>query len=336
MTGFPLFPEEASTVAGRVDGLYFFLIAVSLFFGLLIATLLVVFAIRYRRRSDDERPAAIQGSLALELTWTLIPAAILLFVFLWSADVFFTIHRVPRDAMEIYVVGKRWMWKVQHLTGQREMNELHVPVGVPVKLTLTSEDVIHSFFVPAFRMKKDAVPGRYNTIWFQATRPGRYHLFCAEYCGKNHSRMIGWVTVMEPADFQAWLGGGRSSAVSPAAAGRRLFQELACITCHREGAEGRGPRLEGLFGKTVKLASGDTVTADQAYIRESIVNPTARVVAGYQPIMPTFQGLVSEEGLIQLITYIQSLEAPEEKAPLPGAGAGPVASSDLAPPVRRP
>src|SRR5262245_16238936 len=183
------FPEAASTTAGSVDALYLFLIAVSVFFGVLIATLLAVFAVKFRRRSDDERPAEIHGSLPLELAWTLIPAGIVLVIFLWSAEVFFTLHRVPKDSMQIHVVGKRWMWKIQHMTGQREISELHVPVGVPVKLTLTSEDVIHSFFVPAFRIKKDAVPGRYNTIWFQATKPGKYHLFCAEYCGTKHSGM---------------------------------------------------------------------------------------------------------------------------------------------------
>jgi cytochrome c oxidase subunit 2 len=310
------FPEAASTTAGSVDGLYFFLIAVSVFFGLLIAALLAVFAVKYRRRSDDERPAEIHGSLPLELAWTLIPSGIVLIIFLWSAEVFFTLHRVPKDAMQIHVVGKRWMWKIQHMTGQREISELHVPVGVPIKLTLTSEDVIHSFFVPAFRIKKDAVPGRYTTIWFQATKPGRYHLFCAEYCGTKHSGMIGWVYVMEPAMFQAWLQGGVSGG-SLASAGERLFNDLACITCHRQDTGARGPALDGLFGKPVKLANGNVVTADEGYLRESIVQPSAKVVAGYQPIMPTFQGLVTEEQIVQLIAYIQTLGA----AAQPAAGA---------------
>jgi cytochrome c oxidase subunit 2 len=306
------FPEQASTVAGRVDALYFFLVAISLFFGTLIAALLVVFAIRYRRRSESERPEPIHGSLALELTWTLIPAGIVLIIFLWSAELFFSLSRVPKEAMEIGVVGKRWMWKLQHMTGQREINELHVPVGVPVKLTLTSEDVIHSFYIPAFRVKKDVLPGRYTTLWFQATRPGRYHLFCAEYCGTKHSAMIGSVVVMEPAGFQAWLSGG-AAGVSLASAGQKLFQDLACITCHRADSGARGPDLEGLFGKPVKLASGETVTADEAYVRESIVAPGAKIVAGYQPIMPTFQGLVSEEGMMQLIAYMQTLKPPQKR-----------------------
>jgi cytochrome c oxidase subunit II len=322
-SGFPLFPEQASTHAGRVDALYFFLIALTAFFSLLIGFMVVGFAIRYRRRSPDDRPPAIYGSLALELTWTLIPLAIVVVIFFWSADVYLSLSRVPKDAIEVHVVGKRWMWKVQHMTGQREINELHVPVGVPVKLTLTSEDVIHSFFIPAFRVKKDALPARYTTVWFQATRPGRYHLFCAEYCGTRHSNMIGWIEVMEPAAFQAWLAGG-ASGVSLASAGEKLFQDLACVTCHKADSGARGPALDGLFGRPVALVDGGTVNADETYIRESIVAPSAKVVAGYQPIMPTFQGLVSEEQLIQLVAYVRSLKA---KGPAPAATPAPVAAA---------
>jgi cytochrome c oxidase subunit II len=319
-TGLPLFPEQASTMAGRVDALYLFLIAISVFFGTLIATLVVTFAVKFRRRSRDERPPPIHGSTALELAWTLIPLGIVMVIFLWGAEVFFAMARVPPGTMNVYVVGKRWMWKTQHMTGQREINELHVPVGVPVKLTLTSEDVIHSFFVPAFRIKKDVVPGRYVTAWFQATRAGKYHLFCAEYCGTKHSGMIGSVTVMEPAAFQSWLSGG-ATGTSLAAAGEKLFTDLACVTCHRGDTEARGPRLEGLFGRPVSLANGERVVADEAYVRESIVNPTAKIVAGFQPVMPAYQGLVSEEGLMQLVAYIESLSGP---APAPtGAAASP-------------
>jgi cytochrome c oxidase subunit II len=315
---FPVFPEQASTVASRVDALYIFLLALSAFFSILIFTAVIVFAVRYRRRSEAERPPAILGSIALELVWSLIPLAICGVIFVWSLDVFFAINRVPPQAMDIYVVGKRWMWKAQHLTGQREINELHVPVGVPVRLTLTSEDVIHSFFVPAFRVKKDAVPGRYTTLWFEATRPGTYHLFCAEYCGTKHSAMIGSVTVMEPAAFQSWLSGG-ASGVSLATAGERRFQELGCVTCHRAGEGQRGPALEGLFGKPVKLVGGGAVTADETYIRESIVTPSARVVEGYQPVMPTYQGLVDEEGLMQLVAYVRSLGTQPAAGGQPGA-----------------
>jgi cytochrome c oxidase subunit II len=318
-SGFPLFPERASTMAGEVDQLYFFLIAISLVFGTLIATLLVVFAVRFRRRSETEVPRPIHGSKALEATWTAIPLGIVLLLFLWASHLYVSMNRVPPGAMEIYVVGKRWMWKVQHPTGQREINALHVPVGLPVKLTLTSEDVIHSFYVPAFRMKKDAVPGRYNTAWFQATTPGTYHLFCAEYCGTKHSQMIGAVTVMEPAAFQAWLAGG-APVTSLASAGEKLFGDLACTTCHRSDDPNRGPRLEGLFGRKVALANGESLIADEEYVRESIMNPAGKVVQGYQPIMPTYQGLVNEERLMELVAYIRTLASVETTASPPPPG----------------
>jgi cytochrome c oxidase subunit 2 len=211
------------------------------------------------------------------------------------------------------------MWKVQHMDGQREINELHIPVGRPVKLTMGSEDVIHSFYIPAFRVKADVIPGRYNTLWFTATKAGRYHLFCAEYCGTKHSGMIGWIVAMEPTDFQAWLSGGRAED-SPVAAGDKLFQDLACSTCHRTDSQGRGPMLTNLFGKPVELQGGGTAVADEAYIRESIVNPQAKVVAGFQPIMPTFQGLVTEEQLLQLIAYVRSLS---QQAPAPAGTSAP-------------
>ncbi len=306
-SGFPLFPEEASTLAAKVDLLYLFLVAVALVFSMGIAAVLIVFAIKYRRRSDTERPPEIHGSLALELAWSIVPFFIVVVMFVWGATLFFSMNRPPDNAIEIQVVGKRWMWKLQHMTGQREINELHVPAGRPVKLTLTSEDVIHSFFVPAFRMKKDAVPGRYNVSWFQATKPGRYHLFCAEYCGTQHSRMIGSVVVMDPADFQTWLQGG-PAPTSPVEAGQRLFTELNCDTCHRPDSQGRGPVLDGLAGATVKLQGGASVTADEAYLRESILVPAAKITEGYQPIMPTYQGQVSEEAVLQLIAFIQSLK----------------------------
>jgi cytochrome c oxidase subunit 2 len=213
------------------------------------------------------------------------------------------------------------MWKFQHVTGQREINELHVPAGRPVKLIIGSEDVIHSVYVPAFRVKMDAVPGRTTTLWFDAKKPGRYHLFCAEYCGMKHSGMIGSVIVMEPAAFQAWLAGGAATG-SMADAGQKLFTDLACVTCHREDSTGRGPTLRGLFASTVKLQTGSTVKADENYIRESILNPQAKVVEGYQPLMPTFQGLVSEEQLMQLTAYVKSLGTPGAAAPAAASQAG--------------
>jgi cytochrome c oxidase subunit 2 len=308
MPGPPLFPESASTIAPRVDALYFFLLAVSAFFGLLIAGLIVYFALKFHRREPDEVGANIHGSMALELGWTVIPFLITMVIFVWGASVYFAMARPPQETLNIYVVGKQWMWKFQHLDGQREINELHVPVGRAVKLITTSEDVIHDFFVPAFRVKADVIPGRYVNIWFQATKPGRYRLFCAEYCGTKHSGMIGEVVAMEPSEYQAWLGGGAAEG-SLASAGAKLFQDLACNTCHRPDAQGRGPVLEGLFGKTVTLQSGETVTVDEAYVRESILQPAAKVTAGFQPIMPTFQGLVTEEQLLELVEYVKSLQA---------------------------
>jgi cytochrome c oxidase subunit 2 len=217
----------------------------------------------------------------------------------------------------VFVVGKQWMWKVQHMDGQREINELHVPVGRPVKLIMGSEDVIHSFYIPAFRVKADVIPGRYNVLWFQASEPGRYHLFCAEYCGTKHSGMIGSVVALEPHEFQAWLSGGPVTD-SPVAAGEKLFQSLACNTCHVAGGQGKGPLLNNVFGHEVVLQSGEKVIADEAYIRESIVMPMAKVVAGYPPIMPPFQGMVTEEQLLQLIAYVKSLSTPGGAPAAPG------------------
>jgi cytochrome c oxidase subunit 2 len=307
-SGFSLFPEQASTMAGRVDALYFALVGISAFFSVLIAGLIVYFAIKYRRRSPDSVGVGIHGSLALELAWSGLPFLITMGVFVWGASVFFAMSRPPDETLNIYVVGKQWMWKFQHLDGQREINELHVPVGRPVKMIMTSEDVIHDFFVPAFRVKADVIPGRYTSIWFQPTKPGRFHLFCAEYCGTRHSGMIGQVVVMDPSEYQTWLSGG-SPEGSLASAGAKLFADLACNTCHRPDAQGRGPVLEGLFGNTVTLQSGETITVDEAYVRESILTPSARIAAGFQPIMPTFQGIVTEEQLLELIEYVKSLKA---------------------------
>jgi cytochrome c oxidase subunit 2 len=310
----PLFPEQASTVALDVDHLLYYLLSVTVFFTVLIFFCVVYFAIKYRRRSEAELPPQEKhGGLTLEITWSVIPLILAMVMFAWGASVYMTLSRPPDDSLQIYAVGKQWMWKLQHLEGQREINELHIPMGRPVKLTMTSQDVIHSFFVPAFRAKFDVLPGRYTTIWFHPTKPGKYHLFCAEYCGTKHSGMIGWVYVLEPTDYQAWLSGGGAEG-SLASQGMKLFQDLACGNCHHLEDQGRCPNLTGVFGSQVLLTNGETVVANETYIRESILNPTAKVVAGFQPIMPTFQGLVTEEGLLQLIEYIKSL------GPKPGAG----------------
>jgi len=342
-SGFSLFPERASTFAGRVDALYYFLTAVSVFFTILIAGLVIYFAVKYRRRSDSEYPEPIAGSVLMELTWVIVPLGIAMIMFFWGASVYFSLSRPPKDALEVYGIGKQWMWKFQHPEGQREINELHVPVGRAIRLIMTSQDVIHSFYVPAFRVKADVLPGRYITTWFEATKPGQYHLFCAEYCGTQHSGMIGRVVVMEPVQYQAWLSGTTEESVasvgapgaaaqelpspaeeggvpegSLAAEGQKLFQDLGCSTCHKVGSQGRGPVLTGLYGKQVQLQGGGTVVADENYLRESILNPGAKVVAGFRPIMPPFEGRISEEELLKLISYIKSLGTQEAPAP-PGA-----------------
>jgi cytochrome c oxidase subunit II len=314
----PLFPGTASELAREVDLLYFAWAAISVFFTLLIAGLILYFMVKYRRRSPGEIGKPEHANVPLEIAWSVIPLAINLVMFGWGAKVFFDLYRPPADAIEYFAVGKQWMWKFQHPEGNREINELHVPVGQPVKLTMTSEDVIHSLFVPAFRTKADVMPGRYTSIWFRADRPGTYHLFCTEYCGAEHSQMIGSVVVLEPTAYEEWLSGvqpGQSTAVS----GAQLFQSLACDTCHRPGADtggagaagagriARAPSLDGLYGRQVALADGRQVLADETYIRESILNPMAKLVAGWEPVMPTFQGQVTEEQLVQLLAYVKSL-----------------------------
>jgi len=322
----PLVPDSASTLSWKVDALYFYLSGVTLFFTLLISGMLIFFVIRYRRRTPYEIPRPIAGSHKLETLWTIIPFLIAMTMFGWGARLYFEQYKPPQNAIEVYVVGKQWMWKLQHATGQREINELHVPVGRKIKLIMTSEDVIHDFFVPAFRTKADVVPGRYTTLWFEATTPGKYHLFCAEYCGMNHSGMTGSVYVMEPREFDNWLA-GNVGTTTPAAAGQQLFQTLGCASCHGANGEGgRGPTLAGLLGRPTPLEGGQTVKPDEAYIRESILNPGAKIVAGFQPIMPTFQGQVTEDQLVQLIAFIKSLSPGATATPSGSPAAAPAAS----------
>ena len=314
MSDFPLFPAQASTIAWQVDALYAFLLVLTVVFCLLVFGMVIIFAIKYRRRSEDEQPEQTHGNLVLELSWTIIPLFLSLFVFLLGADVFFRLQRPPSDPLEIYAVGKQWMWKIQHESGKREINTLHVPKGQPVRLTMTSEDVIHDFFIPAFRVKNDVLPGRYTTLWFEATQTGEFHLFCAEYCGTQHSGMIGKVIVLEPADYHDWLMGA-SSGESMVEAGERQFQKLGCETCHKSTATGRGPSLVGLYDKPVTLSNGQEIVVDSDYIRESILLPRAKIVAGYEPIMPTFEGQISEQSLLQIASYIKSLSESEVTQP---------------------
>jgi cytochrome c oxidase subunit 2 len=303
----PLFPEQASSFAWQVDLLYFYLILISIVFSIPIVLAIFYFFIKYREKEKYATPDEIHGSILLETTWSIIPFVVSMTIFLGGAILFHNQYRMPAESMEIYVVGKQWMWKFQHSTGQREINELHVPLGRKVKLTMTTEDVLHDLYVPAFRTKADVVPGRYTTIWFEATKPGKYHLYCAEYCGLNHSGMGGWVYVMEQKDFDNWLAGGGSNQ-TPVEAGRELFtNKLGCASCHAGGQNQRGAKLEGVFGTDVKLTTGEVVKADEAYIRNSILNPQSQIVEGYQPIMPTFKGQVTEEQLVSLVAYIKSL-----------------------------
>ncbi len=304
--GIPIFPEQASTFAADVDALYFFILATCAFFAVAVSIAVVYFGIRYHKKHDGEIGARIEGSLPLELLWSVIPTIIAMVMFGWGASVFYHLRRPPAEAMHIYAVGKQWMWKFQHLEGQREINELHIPAGQPIKITISSEDVLHSLYFPAFRTKMDAIPGRYTELWFEAQTPGQYHIFCAEYCGTNHSGMIGTVTVLEPAKYQAWLQGG-SNEGSLAQRGAKLFNDLACSTCHLDSGQGRGPTLADIVGTTVALQDGSSVVVDEAYLRESILNSQAKVVKGFQPLMPTFQGLVSEENLVALIEHVKSL-----------------------------
>lgn len=304
----PLFPDQASKIAPQVDILFFFLCAVTVFFSLLIAFLVVFFSIRYRKQVHPHAEQ-IEGSVPLELTWTVIPLGIAMVMFVWGASIYFIESRPPKNAMEIYAVGKQWMWKFQHVEGVREINTLHVPMGRDVKMIMSSQDVIHDFFVPAFRVKADVLPGRYTVTWFHATKAGSYHLFCSQYCGTQHSGMIGEVIVMEPDAYMAWLSGGGAEG-SLSGTGQKLFQQYGCATCHRSDTQGRGPNLTGVFSKPVLLDDGRTVVTDENYLRESILNPGAKVVSGFKPIMPTFQGQISEEQLMALVEYVKSLAGP--------------------------
>lgn len=314
-TGFQLFPESASTISGRVDALYFFLVGLTIFFTVLVASLIVFFALRYRQSRKVNRDKG-PTSYWMEISWMILPLPVLMFIFSWGASLYFSMHRVPDDAMEFNVVAKQWMWKFQHPQGRREIDELHVPEGRPVRLKMISQDVIHSLYVPAFRVKQDVLPGRYTDLWFEANKLGEYHLFCAEYCGTNHSRMTGKVIVMKPNDYESWLAGNRSTE-PPEVVGAKLFLQHRCDSCHVsiDGAKPKGPPLEDLFARPVPLANGTTITADENYLRESILYPQKKLVAGYQPIMPTFEGQISEEDIADLIAYIKSLGRPKEAKP---------------------
>jgi cytochrome c oxidase subunit 2 len=302
---FPFWPWTASQAAAAVDHLFIFLLVVCGTVAAGIFLTIVYFAIKYRRRAEDEIGALQPSPVWMEITWTAIPLMIFLFIFGWGVKVYFEIYSPRENALQVYVVGKQWMWEIQHPNGQREINHLHVPLNQQVQLVITSQDVIHSFYVPAFRIKRDAVPGMYNTVQFRPTRAGEYHLFCAEYCGTEHSHMIGSVTVMDPQDYARWLAGAPRGEPL-AAVGERLYIQMGCTNCHGNIA----PSLNGLYMKGVGLADGRVATADEQYLRESILDPGAKIVGGFPNIMPTFRGVVDEVGLQALVEYIKSLGAP--------------------------
>jgi cytochrome c oxidase subunit II len=307
LTHFALSPPEASTIAPYADALYFFLVLISLVGMVIVTGLIVGFSIVYRK---DRNPEAtqIEGSTLLEATWTIIPLALFMVCFVWGALLYFRIYDPPTNAMNIYIVGKQWMWKAEHPGGQHEIDALHVPIGRPVQLTMISQDVFHSFSIPAFRVKREVIPGRYTTVWFNATTPGTYHLFCTQYCGTLHSEMIGEVTAMTPKDYEDWLAGSTSGS-SLAQNGERIFASLGCNACHSGSASARGPNLAEAYGSRLQLANGSYTVVDDAFLRDSILNPSTHETAGYAPIMPTYQGQVSEEGLIDLVEYIKALRS---------------------------
>jgi cytochrome c oxidase subunit 2 len=304
-----LFPEQASEFAKHVDYLTGGLLALGTFFTLAIVVALIVLMTRYRKGNDVDRHLDSPDHPLLEITWTVVPTIIALGVFVWGTLLFFEFKQIPEDALEIQVIGKQWMWKVQHANGRREVNEVHVPAGQPIKLTMISQDVLHSFFLPEFRVKQDVIPGRYTQMWFEAMPEkagNEYHLFCAEYCGTDHSRMIGKVVVMEPSDYQTWLTQG-NLASSPASAGEQLFTQLGCFACHNDNSKSRGPDLAGKFGTEETLDDGSKVAIDEAYIQESMLYPAAKKVKGYEPIMPAFAGQLNQEEIANIIAYIKSL-----------------------------
>jgi cytochrome c oxidase subunit 2 len=310
-TGTFFMPEAASTTASDVDSLFYFILYISIFFFLLIVVIGVFFAIKYRRRGKAELRAATKQNLKLELMWTLIPTVIVISIFFWGFNTYLRMHVVPKDALEIKVTGQQWFWTFDYPGGVNSLNELVVPVGKPVKLLMSSKDVIHSFYIPDFRVKMDVLPNRYTVTWFQATRTGTFNLFCAEYCGTKHSSMIGTVKVLSEREYNSWLeeGAASSEGMTPEEYGGQLYRKKACVTCHNiDGKINVGPNFRGIFGKQVDFSDGSSLTVDENYIRESILSPQAKVVAGFDPVMPTYQGLLNDRELDALIAYIKSLK----------------------------
>jgi len=311
MDSLPFFPVGASTIAGQIDALYFAWLGLSFAVALAVAAMIVWFIVRYRRGSPAPRstgdPVAHEKTMhRIEIVWMVVPLAIFLAMFAWSAMVFYNSVKVPKDALPIYVVAKQWMWHAEHPAGEREIDELHVPIGRAVELIMTSQDVIHSLSIPGFRVKQDVLPGRYTTLWFTATRPGEYRLFCTQFCGASHSQMVGRVVVMEPSGYEAWLT-AHANVPTMAARGAQRFRQLGCGGCHGGQASVPSPRLDGLFGRLVDLRDGRSVVADERFIRDAVLLPNLNVPSGYEASMPSYRGQISEEELLEIIEYLKSL-----------------------------
>lgn len=307
--GFRLFPEAATTAAERVDWMFLAMVLLCGTVALILTFLTVFFCIRYRKDSPAKRSDPPLQGLRMEIAWILIPLTLFLGMFAWAAYDYSRLYQAPKDAIPVFVVAKQWMWKLEHRNGRREIGELHVPLGQPIKLVMTSQDVIHSFFVPAFRIKQDVVPGRYTSIWFRPTKLGEFHLLCAEYCGTEHSMMRGRVVVMPPDEYAAWLQAGTQQP-GITARGFELFRRYGCSGCHTSGSSVHAPDLNGLLGRTVHLADGRSLIADEQYIRDSILLPKKAVVAGYKPIMPSFAEQIREEDILAIIEYIRQTGQP--------------------------
>jgi cytochrome c oxidase subunit 2 len=306
---FPLAPPSASNFAPEHDAIFYTLLGLSIFFTVIVGFAVIFLALRYRQGSKYDRSRPIYEDLRLELTWTIIPLIMALFMFFFSARLFIKMRTPPADAQEIYVVGKQWMWHVQHENGVRENNTIHVPVGKPIKLTMISQDVLHALYIPAFRVQMHVVPGRYTQLWFIPTKVGEFHLFCAMYCGTQHAEMGGKVVAMEPKDYAQWLANG-VNVVPPmtmAQAGKRIYDRINCGNCHGPADTLRAPSLLGLFGKNRSFADGETLQADESYIRESILRPYNHLTQGYGRTMPAYEGQVSEQEVLDLIAYIKSM-----------------------------
>ena len=315
---------RASANAAEVDYLILALLLASCLVLALVFGLVLIYASKYRADARVDRGKPGQKTWRLEISWTIATFVVFFGLFLWGADLYIRLFQPPRDALQIYVVGKQWMWKVEHQSGQREINALHLPIGRAIQLVLTSEDVIHDFSVPAFRIKHDVLPGRYETLWFQVEKAGVYHLFCTQFCGEGHASMIGEIVAMSPLDFEDWLGqtaSGSGAHESMAAAGEVLFTRFGCSGCHGKGGVGGkqsetgidAPPLAGLYGEKVTLESGAVVTVDDSFIRDCIMSPEKQRVAGYPPIMPSFAGQLEEEKLLRVIAYIKSLKPTESR-----------------------